>query len=105
MSRDSENIDPLTIDIFNAIIFDLQGTSNHFLQTDLALTKHLETIKCLCSNCVSTRNEVINLSRLLHNEIVAKRMENTLFITSNMEANATKIAHKANESLLCPWNK
>jgi hypothetical protein len=105
MSGDGENIDPLTIEIFSSIIFDLQGTSNHFLQTDLVLTKHLEKIKCLCSICGTIRNEVINLSRLLHNEIVAERMENALFIASNMKSNATKVAHKANESLLCPWNK
>ena len=62
MSKDDENVNPLTVEVFDAIICDLQGASNHFLQADLALTKHLDEIKCLCSKCILIRNEVIKLS-------------------------------------------
>ena len=45
MNRNDENVNTLTIEICDAVIRDLQGHSNHFLQVGNVLTKHLDKIK------------------------------------------------------------
>ena len=105
MSRNDENVNPLTAEIFEAIICDLQGHSNHFLQVDIALTKRLDKIICSCSNCSIIKDEVTKLSQRLHDEIVHERMRDTTYITSKMKTLATEIADKSSKSERCLWNK
>ena len=101
-NRNDENVNSLTAEIFEAIISDLQGHSNHFLQVDIALTKGLDKIICSCSNCGVIKDEVTKLSQQLHDEIVHERMRDT---TSKMKALATEIADKSSKSERCSWNK
>ena len=102
MSRNDENVNPLTAEIFEAIISDLQGHSNHFLQVDIALTKGLDKIICSCSNCSVIKDEVTKLSQRLHDEIVHERMRDTTYITSKM---ITLTTDKSSKSERCSWNK
>ena len=56
MNRNDENVNPLTTKNYEAVIQDLQRHSNHFLQVDNILTKHLDKIKCGCPNCIKIKS-------------------------------------------------
>ena len=63
MNENQENVNPLTEDICNAIIIDLKGHSNHFLQVDSILTKYLDKITCFCPGCIKIKKEVTENKR------------------------------------------
>ena len=95
----------MTIDICDAIIRDLQGHNNHFLQVDNILRKHLDKIKCICPDCIKIKREVTELLQTLHNELVFERMQDTLYVTRDMKLFATMIVDKSMKSENCFWNR
>jgi hypothetical protein len=105
MNENQENVNPLTVDICNAIIIDLKGHSNHFLQVDGILAKHLDKIRCICPGCIKIKKEVIELLQTLHNEVVFERMRDTLYVTRDMKLFATMIVDKSLKSENCFWNR
>ena len=105
MNGNDENINPLTIDICDAIIHDLQGHSNHFLQVDNILTKHLDKIKCICPGCIKIKKEVTELLQTLHNEVVFETMRDTLYVTRDMKLFATMVVDKSLKSENCFRNR
>ena len=105
MNRNYENVDPLTTEIYEAVIQDLQGHSNHLLQVDTILTKQLDKIKCGCPNCIKIKNEVTCLLRKLHNEVVLERMRDTSYVTEAIKSFATSIINKSLKSEDCFWNR
>ena len=105
MNRNDENVDPLTAEIYEAVIQDLQGHSNHFLQVDTILTQHLDKIKCWCPNCIKIKNEVKTLLQKLHNEVVLERMRDTSYVTEAIKSFATSIINKSLKSEDCFWNR
>ena len=105
MNRNDENVDPLTAEIYEAVIRDLQGHSNPFFQVDNILTKHLDKIKSGCPNCIKIKNEVTSLSQKLHNEVVLERMRDTLYVTEAIKSFATSIINKSLKSEDCFWNR
>ena len=105
MNRNYENTDPLTTEIYELVIRDLQGHSNHFLQVDIILTKHLDKIKCGCPNCIKIKIEVTSLLQKLHNEVVLERMRDTSYVTEAIKSFATTIINKSLKSEDCFWNR
>ena len=94
-----------TTEIYEAVIQDLQGHSNHFLQVDTILTQHLDKIKCWCPNCIKIKNEVTSLLQKLHNEVVLERMRDTSYVTEAIKSFATSIINKSLKSEDCFWNR
>ena len=98
MDQNQENVNPLIVDICNAINIDLKSNSNHFLHVDGILTKYWDEITCICPRCITIRKEVIELLQTLHNEIVFERMRDTLYVTRDMKLFATMIVDKSKKS-------
>ena len=105
LNPNDENVNPLTAEIYESIASDLQAHSNHFLWVDVALTKKLDKITCLCSKCSIIKDEVTKLSKLLHDEVVYERMRDTTYVTNRMKSMAIEICVKFSKSTICLWNK
>ena len=97
----------MTVDICNVIIINLKGHSNHCLQVDGILTKHLDNITCICPGCIKIKKEVIELLQTLHNanEVVFEGMRDTLYVTRDMKLFATMIVDKSLKNENCFWNR
>jgi hypothetical protein len=100
-----ENVNPYTMEIYELISRDLRAHSNHFLMIDAILVDKIDKITCLCSDCDSIKIRVTRLSKILHDEIVCERMENTTYVTDRMKAIATEICQKVLKSISCKWNR
>jgi hypothetical protein len=105
LHSNDENVNPLTTEIYESIASDLQAHSNHFLRVDVALTKKIDKITCLCSKCSIIKDEVTKLSKLLHDEVVYERMRDITYVTNRMKSLATEICDKFSKSTSCLWNK
>ena len=100
-----ENVNPLTIEIYESITSDLRAHSNHFLMVDVALTEKIDKITCFCPECNLIKIEVTRLSKILHDEVVYERMRDTTYVTNRMRSLATEICYKFSKSISCKWNR